>query len=139
MLMPNDGYKGDITASEAYEQLMSKTNAVLIDVRTDAEWAFVGIPSIKGLVRVPWQEYPHMQVNEDFAEEVGYEGVEKTDEVFLICRSGVRSALAAAALTAAGFENCYNIIHGFEGDRDDSGKRGRLAGWKYEGLPWAQP
>lgn len=131
-------FKGEITPTDAFEKLQSGGKCVLVDVRTTAEWAFVGIPAIDGLVRVQWQEFPHMQVNSSFIEQIETAGVEKDAEVLLICRSGQRSAHAAAALTTAGFANCYNVLEGFEGDRDQNGHRGTVNGWKHAGLPWIQ-
>jgi len=132
------GYKGDVLPVEAYKALQEKANSVLIDVRTTPEWAFVGVPAVERLLRIAWQEFPAMEVNADFAAEVEAAGIEKTDELYLICRSGQRSASAAAALTAAGFANCYNVSEGFEGDRNGDGHRGTLGGWKHAGLPWFQ-
>ena len=131
-------YKGDVSPAEAFERLSSDVNAVLIDVRTQAEWAFVGLPLVERLVRLSWQVFPSMQVDGDFADKVRAAGVTESDEVFLICRSGGRSAAAANALTAAGFENCHNVAQGFEGDRDAEGHRGTVGGWKAARLPWAQ-
>ncbi len=131
-------YKGDVTPAEAFERLSSDSRAVLIDVRTQPEWAFVGVPVVEHLIRQSWQVFPAMQVDEEFADKVRAAGVSEDNEVFLICRSGARSAAAAAALTRAGFEHCYNVAQGFEGDRDAEGHRGTMGGWKAAGLPWAQ-
>ena len=131
-------YKGDLLPREVYERIQASDNAVLIDVRTDAEWAFVGIPAVDGLMRVSWQSFPTMERNGDFVAQVEGAGVPKDAEIFLICRSGQRSAAAAAALTQAGFENCYNVAEGFEGDKDAAGHRGSVGGWKHAGLPWIQ-
>jgi len=131
-------YKGDVIPREAFERLKGNPRAVLIDVRTQAEWAFVGLPRVERLLRLSWQVYPSMQVDPDFAGKVRAAGVKEGDEVFLICRSGGRSANAATALTQAGFANCYNVAQGFEGDRDGEGHRGTVGGWKAAGLPWAQ-
>jgi len=131
-------YKGDVSPTEAFERLKGNPRAVLIDVRTQAEWAFVGLPRVERLLRLSWQVFPSMQVDPDFADKVRGAGIEEGDEVFLICRSGGRSASAATALTAAGFANCYNVAQGFEGDRDGEGHRGTVGGWKAAGLPWAQ-
>jgi rhodanese-related sulfurtransferase len=131
-------YQGDVTPSEAYERLSSNANAVLIDVRTEPEWAFVGLPLVERLVRLSWQVFPSMQVDPAFADKVRAAGVKESDEVFLICRSGARSAAAARALTVAGFRHCYNVAQGFEGDRNGEGHRGTVGGWKAAGLPWAQ-
>jgi rhodanese-related sulfurtransferase len=79
-----------------------------------------------------------MQVDPNFASKVVEAGVGRNDEVFLICRSGARSASAATALHGAGFTNCYNVAEGFEGDKDKEGHRGTIGGWKAAGLPWVQ-
>lgn len=131
-------YKGDLLPGETYERIQASDNAVLIDVRTDAEWAFVGIPAVENLLRISWQRFPTMERNEAFVADVEAAGVAKDAEVFLICRSGQRSAAAAAALTQAGYENCYNVAEGFEGDKDVRGHRGSVGGWKHAGLPWIQ-
>ena len=131
-------YKGDVTPAEAYRRLGAAADAVLIDVRTQPEWGFVGVPAVDRLLRISWQSYPTMQANPDFVAAVEEAGVAKDAEVFLICRSGARSAAAAAALAAAGFANCYNVSEGFEGDRDAAGHRASVGGWKFHGLPWVQ-
>ncbi|WP_342642389.1 rhodanese-like domain-containing protein [Rhodoligotrophos ferricapiens] len=131
-------YKGDVTPEEAFETLVESDDAVLIDVRTEPEWAFVGIPAVDRLLRISWQHYPSMQVNGQFIDQVKAAGVSETDKVFLLCRSGARSAAAASALAAAGFENAYNVAGGFEGDRDAEGHRGQINGWRHAGLPWVQ-
>ncbi len=131
-------YKADLDPKETYQRLQDDAQAVLIDVRTQPEWAFVGVPAIERLIRLSWQEFPTMQVNEDFAGQVAEAGIAKNTQIFCLCRSGVRSAAAASALTAAGFENCYNVAQGFEGDKDASGHRGKVGGWKHAGLPWIQ-
>jgi rhodanese-related sulfurtransferase len=131
-------YKGDISPREAYERLQVDPQAVLIDVRTLPEWNFVGVPAVERLMRLSWQEYPTMQVNETFAAAVEQAGIEKDTQVFLLCRSGVRSIAAANALAAAGYENCYNVLEGFEGDKDADSHRGTKGGWKHAGLPWVQ-
>ena len=131
-------YKGDLLPREVYERMQATENSVLIDVRTDAEWAFVGIPAVKQLLRISWQSFPAMERNEDFVADVERAGVPKDAEIFLICRSGQRSAAAAADLTQAGFESCYNVAEGFEGDKDAAGHRGSVGGWKHAGLPWIQ-
>lgn len=123
-------------------------NAVLIDVRTRAEWSFVGKPDLSSLDRevlcIEWAEYPDMSVNPDFVTSVfeGLRGCEPTS-VFFLCRSGVRS-LSAAKLVAEALTDhtfsfaCVNILEGFEGDMDADKKRGSLNGWKARGLPWGQ-
>lgn len=135
-------YAGDVTSREAWELLHEDARAILVDVRTEPEWQFVGLPDVSGLsrplIRVSWQVYPAMNVNSAFVDAVRAEGVDDDAPVFLICRSGQRSRHAAIALTAAGFSRCYNVADGFEGPLDGLGHRGGAAGWKAAGLPWRQ-
>lgn len=131
-------YKGDLLPLEAYNRIQASDSAVLIDVRTEAEWAFVGVPAVDDLLRICWQRFPTMERNAGFVADVEAAGVARDADIFLICRSGQRSAAAAAALTEAGFANCYNVAEGFEGDKDASGHRGTVGGWKHAGLPWIQ-
>lgn len=131
-------YKGDVNPQEAYDKLNSNPASVLIDVRTRPEWAFVGVPAIERMATICWQNFPSMQVNEEFVASVEEAGIAKDAEIYLICRSGGRSAAAATALTDAGFSNCYNVAEGFEGDLDQSRHRGKASGWKARGLPWVQ-
>ena len=131
-------HQGDVTPAEAYQRLQSNANAVLIDVRTQPEWVFVGVPAVERLIRQSWQVFPQMQVNSQFVEEIQQMGLPKDTEIFCICRSGARSASAASALTQAGFSNAWNVAQGFEGDKDGSGHRGSVGGWKAAGLPWVQ-
>lgn len=131
-------YKDDVAPAEAFRRLQENPKAWLIDVRTVPEWGFVGVPNVERLVRLSWQQFPAMQIDPAFVEKVEAAGIGKDDDVFLICRSGARSANAAATLAAAGFANCYNVSEGFEGDRDDEGHRGTVGGWKASGLPWIQ-
>ncbi len=131
-------YKGDVKPKEAFEQLRANSDAVLVDVRTVPEWNFVGVPAVERLLRVEWQKFPTMEVNAAFVEAVEEAGVSKKAKVFTLCRSGVRSIAAAEALTAAGFEYAYNVLEGFEGDKNEEGHRGTVGGWKVAGLPWHQ-
>ncbi|WP_108882824.1 rhodanese-like domain-containing protein [Anderseniella sp. Alg231-50] len=131
-------YKGDVNPQEAFEQLSSNNNAVMIDVRTRAEWAFVGVPAVERMATISWQQFPSMQVNEEFVATVKEAGIGKDADIYLICRSGSRSAAAASLLTEAGFATCYNVAEGFEGDLDESRHRGKTNGWKARGLPWIQ-
>jgi rhodanese-related sulfurtransferase len=138
----NKGYEGDLTASEAWRFLEEDSDALLIDVRTIAEWIYVGLPDISRLGRtvvcVQWNAWPQMAVNPEFVSHLEAEGVSRERPLLLICRSGVRSRDAAVALTAAGFGPCYNVSDGFEGDLDDTKHRGIRNGWKVAGLPWIQ-
>ena len=140
--MAGDGYAGDIRPKEAWDILQKDPAACLIDVRTDAEWRYVGVPKLDALGKrthcVCWQVYPDNNVNDRFVEQVKDQGVRPDQTVLLLCRSGQRSKNAAIALTAAGFKCCYNVAEGFEGDRDGAGHRGTVGGWKVAGLPWGQ-
>lgn len=135
-------YAGDISPQTAWEILTDDPGAVLIDVRTDAEWKYVGTPDLSGLgkrpLKISWKQFPEMRVNESFVEQVAGAGLGAQDTIVLLCRSGQRSAEAAAILTQSGFLRCYNIDEGFEGGKDEEGRRGSLEGWKVRGLPWVQ-
>jgi rhodanese-related sulfurtransferase len=136
------GYAGDITPLETWQRLASTPETRLLDVRTPAEWAYVGLPDLTALGKqtllVPWMLFPAMQVNTDFVRQVSDLNVDKDADLFIICRSGQRSAFAATTLTGAGFKACYNVAYGFEGDKDASGHRGSVNGWKFDGLSWIQ-
>lgn len=140
-------YRGDATPEQAWTVLSEESGAALVDVRTMAEWTFVGVPDLSGIaapfLREEWQSYPSMQVNPAFVERLDRAlrdaGSGPDRPVFFLCRSGARSAAAAAALTAAGYARCYNVAGGFEGNRDAQGHRGTVEGWKAVGLPWVQP
>ena len=120
--------------------------SVLIDVRTKAEWAFVGAPDIQALGKTPffleWQTYPSMEVDANFAGRLEgllkSAGVERGASLVFLCRSGARSRHAAVAMTNAGWAPCFNVSDGFEGPLDGSRRRGGVGGWKAGGLPWAQ-
>jgi rhodanese-related sulfurtransferase len=131
-------YRGDVPPQEAHQRLTQNPKAVLIDVRTQPEWTFVGVPSVERLVRVSWQVFPQMDVNAQFVEQIDGLNLPKETEVFCICRSGARSASAASALTQAGYTNCFNVAEGFEGDKDGTGHRSKINGWKFRDLPWVQ-
>jgi rhodanese-related sulfurtransferase len=141
-----NGYAGDVSAADAYSMLESDRSAVLVDVRTKAEWTYVGAPDLSGIgketIFVEWQEFPTMKVAADFAphlqEILRARGVPVAAPLLFLCRSGVRSRAAAIAMTEAGRERCYNIAQGFEGPLDNKQKRGAVDGWKADGLPWAQ-
>jgi rhodanese-related sulfurtransferase len=136
----------DVPTLEAWKRLKDDPKAVLVDVRTRAEWAFVGVPDLSGLGRdvlfVEWQTYPDSRVAPDFGqkleEALAAKGVKKEDEIFFICRSGSRSRMAAEKMAAAGYRRCRNVAEGFEGPADANRHRGHVAGWKFEGLDWVQ-
>ncbi|MSP52462.1 MAG: rhodanese-like domain-containing protein [Alphaproteobacteria bacterium] len=135
-------YAGDVTPDVAWQMLHDNPRAVLVDVRTDAEWAYVGLPDLgaikRNVVRVSWQLFPSGQVNLRFVAEVTAKDIQPDQTILFLCRSGARSKAAAIAMTAAGFKSCFNVAEGFEGDRDGSGHRGKVGGWKARELPWGQ-
>ncbi len=137
-----ENYAGDISVEQAFEMLSNDENVVLIDVRTQAEWAFVGAPDLSTLgketVFVSWQVFPTMERNSGFAEELANQGVTADKTALFSCRSGQRSMHAAAAMAAVGCEKSFNVAHGFEGPLDESGHRGTAEGWKAKRLPWVQ-
>ena len=130
---PASGYAGDITASLAWQWVQSG-EAVLVDVRTDAEREWVGF--VPGAVALAWKQWPGMVMNAGFDDELKAL-VPAGKKVVLLCRSGVRSIAAARRATELGLE-AYNILEGFEGDADPQAQRGRLGGWRLQGLPWMQ-
>ena len=132
----------DVSPRATWQELAQDPQAMLVDCRTDAEWAFVGIPDLSELGRqvvlIPWQLYPSMQVNGAFAEHLHRAGATPETKLFCICRSGARSLAAGQAAQAAGFAQAFNVADGFEGPADAEGHRGTVAGWKADGLPWRQ-
>lgn len=139
-------YAGDVTPAECLAALTDNPAAQLIDVRTTAEWAYVGGPDLRAAgreaIRLQWQVFPAMAVDPDFvgtlAAALSARGALEDAPLYFLCRSGVRSQAAARAMTGAGFSRCFNIAGGFEGPPDGEGHRGRRVGWKAEGLPWVQ-
>jgi rhodanese-related sulfurtransferase len=130
---PADGYAGDVTPELAWQWVRSG-EAVLVDVRTDAEREWVGF--VEGAVNIAWKQWPGMAVNPSFDDAIR-EATPPGKKAVLLCRSGVRSIAAAKRATELGVE-AYNILEGFEGDRDEGGHRGGKGGWKFRGLPWHQ-
>ena len=137
-------YAGDMSSAEAWRQLEQDDNAQLIDVRTRAEWTFIGVPDLSNVGREPllieWQRFPDGGLTEDFTEQLmAHLGDADRDMTLLfLCRSGGRSREAARAMAAAGFTRCFNIADGFEGPLDETRHRGTVAGWKAAELPWIQ-
>jgi rhodanese-related sulfurtransferase len=133
-------YAGDLTPPQAWELLDSDPTAVLVDVRSQPEWMFVGVPDVsplgKKLVTISWNHWPGGH-NDRFLEDLADAGVDGEGPVLFICRSGARSRSAAVAATQAGIAPSYNVSEGFEGDLDDAGHRGGN-GWRAHGLPWRQ-
>jgi len=128
-------YAGALLPTEAFEIMKGSPGAKLVDVRTRAEWDYVG--RIPGSVAIEWQTYPGGQPNAGFLEQLQTQAG-KEAVVMFICRSGARSHAAAAAAKQSGFEQSYNVLEGFEGDKDAQGHRGTVGGWRLAGLPWVQ-
>jgi len=135
-------YAGDVSAAEAWERLKNDPAAQLLDVRTTAEWNFVGLPDLSELGRrvhcIEWQSFPTGAPNPRFVADASQALRDPNVPVLLLCRSGARSRAGAIALTQAGFSQAYNIAGGFEGDADEEGHRGNINGWKASSLPWRQ-
>ncbi|GAA5264348.1 hypothetical protein ACOSOMT5_P0770 [Acidiphilium sp. MT5] len=132
----------DVAPRQVWEALMSNPDAFLCDVRTVAEWQFVGVPDLsqtgKRPVMIEWQIFPSMQPNQDFITALQAAGLTPAHHVYFVCRSGGRSMAAARLAREYGFHHVYNVKDGFEGPHDQRGRRGHVAGWKHDGLPWSQ-
>lgn len=139
---PATGYAGDVAPQTAWKILGENEGAVLVDVRTRAEWSYVGLPDLSSTGKKPalleWQVFPSMQPNPEFVAALSSAAADKDTPLLFLCRSGVRSAAAAKAMTAAGYSTCLNVVDGFEGPLDAQAKRGTAGGWKAAGLPWRQ-
>lgn len=146
--MQSEAIVDQTTPTTAYEELRDNPDSALVDVRTVAEWTFVGLPDLqetgRQLATVEWVGFPAMAPNPAFYDQlVQTFGRELPGTLFFICRSGARSLAAARlvaerAAQAGGHIRCVNVREGFEGDLDPEGRRGRLNGWKQAGLPWRQ-
>jgi rhodanese-related sulfurtransferase len=134
-------YAGDVAPEDAYAALAAEEDAVLVDVRTAAEWSYVGLPDLSALgkrvICVEWQRFPDGAINGDFVEQLQDAGLPDGAPIYFLCRSGVRSIAAAEAAAGAGLGTAYNVLEGFEGPHDEHGHRA-VSGWKNAGLPWRQ-
>ncbi|MDO6387632.1 rhodanese-like domain-containing protein [Uliginosibacterium sp. 31-12] len=129
-------YAGALTPREAYRVLeLAGGAARIVDVRTRAELDWVG--RIPGAVEIEWNSYPGSVPNPDFELQLKKQ-VDNEALLMFICRSGARSHNAAMAAAVAGLAGCYNVLEGFEGDKDAHGRRGKIGGWRHAGLPWSQ-
>lgn len=137
----------DVSVEQVWARLKADPKAVLIDVRTRAEWNFVGTPDLSEVGRSPvlveWQSFPEGSLNATFLDQLATKleelGAGHETELFFICRSGVRSRHAASAAAGAAYKKCHNVAEGFEGPLDPGNhRRGHSAGWKAAGLPWRQ-
>lgn len=139
--MSNAGYQADLPTDQAYRRLVEEPDAVLVDVRTQAEWSYVGVPDLAGIgksvVAIEWQSFPDGIPNAGFVDQLRDAGVRPGQPVYFMCRSGARSAAAATAATRAGLGPAYNVVDGFEGPLDQDGHRSR-SGWKASDLRWRQ-
>ena len=126
----------NLNPRQAWDLLQQNADAVLVDVRSKVEYAFVGHPL--GAIHIAWKEAPDWQVNTNFVAEVKKAVPDRNTPVLLLCRSGQRSLDAAKALEEAGFKRLINIVEGFEGPLDQHNHRGNIGGWRFNGLPWTQ-
>ncbi len=133
-----------LSPQQAYQLLEENPRGVLIDIRSNMEYLFVGHP--KGAIHIPWIDEPDWVVNPNFVRQIRelmLGGIICDDDsgcapLVLICRSGKRSIEAGNALIEAGFKDVYNVLEGFEGELDENHHRSTLGGWRFEGLPWEQ-
>jgi len=128
-------YAGALTPAEAWEVLQNAPGARLVDVRTRAELDWVG--RVPGAVEIEWMLYPGNTPNPAFAQQLR-RAVDPESLVMFMCRSGVRSDKATRLAAELGYGEAYNVLEGFEGDRDANGQRNRIGGWRHAGLPWTQ-
>lgn len=147
MTQPSENtYAGDIGVRDTWNDLAGNPRAVLIDVRSAAEWAFVGVPSLVSIGKEPlmmaWNDFATGERVPDFSGRLKTAltaaGVDTDAPLYFLCRSGNRSRHAAIAATAAGYSRAYNIDIGFEGALDADRHRATPGSWKAEGLPWVQ-
>lgn len=126
----------NLNPKQCWQLLQDDPSAIMVDVRTAIEHSFIGHPP--GAVHIAWKEFPGMQLNTSFVDQVKAAAPDKEAPVLLLCRSGQRSLAAAQALEAEGYQHLVNIVEGFEGPLDENKHRGNLGGWRYHGLPWEQ-
>ena len=128
-------YEGALLPAEANAVLQQQPGAKLVDVRSRAELDFVG--RVPGSVEIEWKSYPGMLPNPHFMDELAQK-VPQDATVMFLCRSGGRSHDTATVAAQAGYRKAYNVLEGFEGDRDPNGHRNTVGGWRASGLPWRQ-
>jgi rhodanese-related sulfurtransferase len=126
----------NLTPQKSWDLLQQNKSAVLVDVRSQMEYAYVGHPI--GAVHIPWKEAPAWELNPNFVADVIKVVPDRDAPILLLCRSGQRSLSAAKALEDAGYKHLVNIVDGFEGSLDDNKHRNNLGGWRFCGLPWEQ-
>ncbi|KIA82114.1 rhodanese-like domain-containing protein [Chromobacterium amazonense] len=128
-------YSGAVLPDEAYELMQSLPKAVLLDVRSHAEWQFVG--TVPQSVKIEWRSFPGMAPNPNFLAQLTHQ-VDPESVLLVLCRSGARSDEVARLAAANGYSEVYNVLEGFEGDKDEMGHRNSVGGWRQRGLPWEQ-
>lgn len=126
-------FRGALLPHEAWQLFQSHPRAKLVDIRTPEEWTLIG--TVPGAIQVQWKFYPDWDRNPNFLDELEAH-VSSGDLIILLCRSGVRSREAAEWLTREGYNDVFNVLEGFEGDKNEAGQR-VIAGWKVRGLPWS--
>ncbi|MFZ3003559.1 MAG: rhodanese-like domain-containing protein [Undibacterium umbellatum] len=131
-------YAGAVTPQEAYALLQNDSKILLVDVRTNAERDWVGRVNISEAqhLTVQWSLYPGGTPNPDFLAQLQASVPDKASIILFLCRSGVRSRHGAKLATENGYANCFDILQGFEGDKDEQGHRKTTGGWCHQGLPW---
>lgn len=130
-------YAGALTPQEAFQLLQSDPSVKLVDVRTNAERDWIGRVAIKDAqhLAVQWNLYPENRPNPDFIDQLN-QSTGKEDVLLFLCRAGVRSRHAATLATENGYKHCFDVLEGFEGEKDAEGHRKTVNGWCKAGLPW---
>ena len=131
---PSHPELGHLLPEDAFA-LTQEKSTVFIDIRSEIEHFFVGNPL--GAINIPWQDAPDFEINGNFVKEVS-QVAQKDQPIVLICRSGHRSIDAGNKLLQEGFKQVYNVLEGFEGDRNEHHHRSSVNGWRFRGLPWVQ-
>lgn len=126
----------NLSPQQTWGFMQQNNNAILVDVRTQMEYAYVGHPL--GAVHIPWKEAPNWEINQNFVSDVSKIVPNHETPILLLCRSGQRSLAAARVLEEAGYEHLINIVDGFEGPLDENKHRGNIGGWRFCRLPWEQ-
>lgn len=139
---PRGIYAADVSSKQAWEILSKEKDAVLIDVRTEPEWFFVGTPDLSSIgkrtLKLSWAVFPSMSQNPDFVKAISESFPDKETKILFLCKTGGRSAAAAEQMASVGYKNCFNVADGFEGQVSENKHRGEVDGWKASKLPWIQ-
>jgi rhodanese-related sulfurtransferase len=129
-------YAGAATPADAFAILQAEPRARIVDVRTRAEWEWVG--RFGEAIFIEWNGWPGGMRNPAFEQELLARVPDKATPLLFLCRSGGRSHHAAVLAQQLGYAHAFNVLEGFEGDKDAHGHRGTVGGWKVAGLPWVQ-